>query len=78
MNHMTSTTPSVDSMRLSIHPKPIISDQTVHLTCMTISSVKNILYIWAQINFYLHFTHLQYDLDKIWYKRSVHNAYEHL
>lgn len=58
MNHMTSTTPSVDTTRLSIHPKPIIRDQTVHLTCTKISSVKDILYIWAQINFYLHFTHL--------------------
>jgi len=28
-----------------IHPKPIISDQTVHLTCMKISSVKDIFYI---------------------------------
>lgn len=48
----------VDTTHLSTHPKPIISDQTVHLTCMKFSSVKDIFYIWAQINFYLHFIHI--------------------
>ena len=45
---------------------------TVSLT--KIGSVRVILYIRQQMNFYLHFPHLLSNLDEIWHNRSTCNA----